>query len=75
MAGAPAIIPRRWFGALRLLEGDCGARQLLRKLGEISLVDMPAAAFDVDTPEDAAALDRSAPPGNTSTSRDEALRP
>jgi hypothetical protein len=29
---------------------------LLRRVGEISLVEMPAAGFDVDTPADAALL-------------------
>jgi molybdenum cofactor cytidylyltransferase len=57
-AGAPAVIPRRWYRAVRSLEGDRGARQLLRGMGEVSLVDMPAAAFDVDTPADAALLTR-----------------
>jgi molybdenum cofactor cytidylyltransferase len=55
-AGAPAVIPRRLFAAVKKLEGDIGARQLLRDLGDLSLVDMPRAAFDVDTPADAAAL-------------------
>ena len=55
-AGAPAVIPRRWFSDIRALEGDIGARQLLRRLGAISLVGLPAAEFDVDTPADATAL-------------------
>ena len=55
-AGVPAIIPRRWFKELSALEGDIGARRLLRQIGDLSLVDMPSAAFDVDTPADAAAL-------------------
>lgn len=55
-AGVPAVIPRRWFGKVRALSGDVGARALLRRLGEVSLVEMAAAGFDVDTPADAAAL-------------------
>lgn len=55
-AGVPAVVPRRWFGLLTSLEGDVGARQLLRRLDGLSLVDMPQAGFDVDTPADAAAL-------------------
>ena len=54
--GAPAIIPRRAFRELRTLEGDTGARQLLGRLRGVTLVAMPAAAFDIDTPEDVARL-------------------
>lgn len=54
--GVPAIIPRRWFRELRSLEGDVGARQVLRQARKLSTVDMPAAAFDVDTPADVSAL-------------------
>jgi molybdenum cofactor cytidylyltransferase len=56
--GVPAVIPRRWFGQLAGLSGDTGARRLLRQLGELTLVNMPAAGFDVDTPADAEALGR-----------------
>jgi molybdenum cofactor cytidylyltransferase len=59
-AGVPAVIPRRHFKDLRSLEGDVGARQLLRRVGRITPVPMPAAAFDVDTPEDAAELSQAA---------------
>jgi molybdenum cofactor cytidylyltransferase len=55
-AAVPAIIPRRHFAALRTLEGDTGARQLLQRLDGPSLVSMPKAAFDIDTPQDLAAL-------------------
>lgn len=54
--GAPAIIPRRLFPRIGALEGDVGARHLLRGLQDLTLVDMPAASFDVDTPADAEAL-------------------
>jgi CTP:molybdopterin cytidylyltransferase MocA len=57
-AGAPAVIPRSWFREVRSLKGDTGARSLLRRLGDISLIDMPAAEFDVDTPAEAALLRR-----------------
>jgi molybdenum cofactor cytidylyltransferase len=57
-AGAPAIIPRRWFKEVRTLQGDRGARHLLRSVGDVSLVEMPAAQFDVDTPAEAVLLDR-----------------
>ncbi len=60
-AGAPAIFPRRLFAALLALEGDSGARGLLREHADdlISLA-MPSAALDLDTPEDLAAW---LPPG------------
>jgi CTP:molybdopterin cytidylyltransferase MocA len=53
-AGVPAILPRRAWRAARALRGDVGARALLREHGSATLVDMPEAAFDVDTPEDLA---------------------
>lgn len=55
-AGVPAVIPRRWFRSLATLGGDVGARHVLRRLGDVSLVAMPSAELDVDTPADAAAL-------------------
>jgi len=54
--GVPAVIPRRWFRELATLDGDVGAREVLRRVDGVSLVEMPAAAFDVDTAADAAAL-------------------
>jgi CTP:molybdopterin cytidylyltransferase MocA len=55
-AGVPAILPRRFWPAVNRLHGDVGARALLREAAELTLVDMPEAAFDVDTPEDLARL-------------------
>jgi molybdenum cofactor cytidylyltransferase len=55
-AGVPAVIPRRWFPALASLTGDVGAREVLRRLDDVSLVEMPAAAFDIDLPADAESL-------------------
>jgi CTP:molybdopterin cytidylyltransferase MocA len=55
-AGAPAIFPRRLFAALRALEGDVGARGLLREhASDLITLEMPSAALDLDTPEDLAA--------------------
>lgn len=54
--GAPAIIPRRLFRRAAMQSGDAGARHLLRSLGALTAVTMPAASADIDTPEDAAAL-------------------
>lgn len=69
-AGVPAVIPRRFFRELSALTGDVGARQLLRRLGDdVSLVDMPAAAFDVDTPDDLESLNREAASRSSPASR------
>jgi CTP:molybdopterin cytidylyltransferase MocA len=57
-AGVPAVLPRRLFRDLRTLEGDTGARQLLSQANGVRLLAMPSAAFDVDTPGDAAVLRR-----------------
>ncbi len=55
-AGVPAILPRRLWPAVRALEGDFGARALLRGTRELTLVAMPEAQLDVDTEEDVARL-------------------
>jgi molybdenum cofactor cytidylyltransferase len=54
-AGVPAVLPRRYFRAIRELSGDSGARALLAG-GRITRVAMPEAAFDIDTPADRARL-------------------
>lgn len=53
--GVPSVWPRRYWRALRALRGDEGARALLRD-GPVTLVEMPEAALDVDTPADLLAL-------------------
>jgi molybdenum cofactor cytidylyltransferase len=55
--GAPAIIPRRWFRAASSGSGDQGARRLLRGLTPVTTVSIAAAAVDIDTPADLAALE------------------
>jgi CTP:molybdopterin cytidylyltransferase MocA len=51
--GVPALLPRRWFDELARLEGDVGARALLRARAEdVVAIDAPALAHDVDTPVD-----------------------
>jgi molybdenum cofactor cytidylyltransferase len=47
--GVPAVLPRRHWHRLRDLQGDQGARALLRASAQVTLVDLPQAAFDVDT--------------------------
>jgi molybdenum cofactor cytidylyltransferase len=53
--GVPAILPRSRLRALGTLTGDEGARRLLAAASNVTAVEMPEAAFDIDTRED---LDR-----------------
>jgi CTP:molybdopterin cytidylyltransferase MocA len=51
--GVPALLPRRWFDELARLEGDVGARALLRaRTEDVLAIDAPALAHDIDTPAD-----------------------
>jgi nicotine blue oxidoreductase len=59
-AGVPAVLPRRSWAAVRAQQGDQGARALLRGSGPLTLVDLPEAVLDIDTPADLAALRRPA---------------
>ena len=55
--GVPAVIGREHADALLALSGDRGAGAWLRSQGDrVARVPMPAAAMDVDTPDDAARL-------------------
>lgn len=59
--GTPAIFHRRHFAQLRALQGDQGARDLLRQ-PQVAACDLPGLARDLDTPEDYA-HEISPPPG------------
>jgi CTP:molybdopterin cytidylyltransferase MocA len=51
--GTPALFPRAYFDELQLLDGKGGAKSLLKKYrGHVMPIDLPEAAFDLDTPED-----------------------
>ncbi len=52
--GIPAVLPRADWPALAALDGDQGARALLRDAGTIT-VSLPNGNFDLDTPSDVAA--------------------
>ena len=56
--GVPAIFPARCFPQLAALQGDQGARALLRQLppSELHILPMPEAVADLDTPADLARL-------------------
>ncbi len=52
-AAVPALFPARCFEDLARLQGDRGARQLLRKTAlPVTAVPMPSAEADIDTTED-----------------------
>lgn len=52
----PAIFPAHCLPALMMLQGDMGARSLLDTYPTVSSVEIPSAAFDIDTVEDLARL-------------------
>jgi len=53
VVGVPAIFPVAMFEDLRGLQGDRGARELLRRrAGQVTSVPMPSAGVDVDTSAD-----------------------
>jgi len=57
--GVPAVFPAHYFERLVVLQGDRGAGSLLKSDDRVVAIDMPSAAFDIDTPEQlAAALDQ-----------------
>lgn len=53
--GVPAVFPARYFERLSALQGDRGAGSLLKSDDQVVPIDMPSAAFDIDTPEQLAA--------------------
>jgi len=57
IAGVPAIFPADYFGRLADLRGDQGARSLIGAAQDVTVVDLPEAAVDLDTPEDVRRLD------------------
>ncbi len=54
--GVPAIFPARFRARLESLRGEHGARGLIAAAAQVTVVDMPCAALDVDTPRDASRL-------------------
>ncbi len=47
-AGVPALFPRNFFDALLELQGDTGAKSVIRKADAVELVDFPEGITDVD---------------------------
>jgi molybdenum cofactor cytidylyltransferase len=56
VAGVPAFFSRELFDQLQNLEGDKGARDLIRRRSDVLTIDLPAAAFDIDTGSDLSRL-------------------
>ena len=57
--GVPAVLPRAWFADVLRLQGDRGARDLLRRrAGEVVKIAAPALARDIDTPRHARGVTR-----------------
>ena len=51
--GTPALFPARYFPELLSLEGDEGARKIIKNYGEAVIpVPFPRGSFDIDTMED-----------------------
>lgn len=64
-AGNPAILPRHMFEALMRLEGDIGARHLIREAVTVQVEIGGSASLDIDTPEALEAYIRRAHEGRT----------
>jgi molybdenum cofactor cytidylyltransferase len=55
--GVPALFDKIHFAELTTLEGDAGAKQIIRKhLPKVHLLSFPEGEIDIDTPEDLARL-------------------
>lgn len=54
--GVPAVLPRALWSRARRLQGDRGARTLLRDALDTTIVPIPGSAVDIDTAADAATL-------------------
>lgn len=54
VTGVPALFSCEIFEELSHLDGDKGARDLIRSRFDVETIDLPEAAFDIDTPDDAA---------------------
>jgi molybdenum cofactor cytidylyltransferase len=56
--GVPALFARRWFPALLALAADEGAKRIIEAhRSEVSVLEFPGGALDVDTPGDFALLE------------------
>jgi CTP:molybdopterin cytidylyltransferase MocA len=56
VVGVPALLPRAWFARIARLDGDVGARDLLRDRDDVIAVAAPELARDIDVPSDLASF-------------------
>jgi molybdenum cofactor cytidylyltransferase len=55
--GVPALFGRYWFPILSRLPADAGAKRIIETHRDaVAVVEFPAGALDIDTPEDLSAL-------------------
>lgn len=60
--GPPLIFGREFFEELKSLQGDRGAKELLRKYhAQVKAIEFPDGALDWDTPEDVASTEKYRP--------------
>lgn len=58
-AGVPAIFPARFFSTLAAIQGDRGARDVLRAhTSEVQGIPWPGGQFDLDRPKDLITIER-----------------
>ena len=57
-SGAPAIFPSQFREELLRLRGDSGAKKIIDGAPGVTVVDMPNAKFNLDTPEDLEKMER-----------------
>lgn len=64
-SGVPVVLARNFFPELQALQGDQGARRILKQHPDaIRMITFEKGDFDVDTPEDYERLVRTATPSN-----------
>ena len=56
--GVPALFSRKLFGDFNALTGNKGAKEIIEKHAEsLSVINLPEAAIDIDTPQDFQSLE------------------
>jgi molybdenum cofactor cytidylyltransferase len=55
--GVPALFPSHFFDALFALQGDVGAKSVIKQADQVVLVDFPEGSIDIDTQVDIASAD------------------
>jgi molybdenum cofactor cytidylyltransferase len=50
--GVPALFPRQLFPSLLALEGDAGAKSIIKQAEQVELIDFPEGLIDIDSQAD-----------------------